>query len=60
MCQLKALLNAMWGEADATRPKLSVVGGTGAAKKTSPETETGLEVQITMRPRWLQQKNGAG
>lgn len=38
MCQLRALLNEMWGEAEATKPKLRVIGGANGAKEVVTET----------------------
>jgi hypothetical protein len=60
MCQLRALLNEMWGEADATKPKLRVVGGKNFVKEPTQESEPQRERQITFRPAWRHQRNGAG
>ncbi len=36
MCQLRALLNEMWGEAPGAKPKLTVISG-GTVKEPTPE-----------------------
>lgn len=39
MCQLRALLNEMWGEAPGAKPKLKVVGGMDVAKKLTQQRQ---------------------
>lgn len=39
MCQLRALLNEMWGEAPGAKPKLTLVAGGGVKEPAAQERQ---------------------